>query len=202
MKNSKNNLNSTTLYQITQNTIDKYNINKYAVFYTDAAKKENKIGMGFYMANRNLIYNEKIEANIAIKTAEIYAIYILIKKIQELTNIKNIIIFTDSKSSCKSIKGYIKKKNNKYYKNKIIELIKNYKDINITIQWIPSHINIQGNDLADLAAKEGMESGEINKIFKIPKEDIIRNMQKNIKNWWSKTYTKIKIHKKQNGITM
>lgn len=42
---------------------------------------------------------------------------------------------------------------------------------NASIQWVPSHINLEGNDVADLLAKHGTEETAINMTNKLFDKD-------------------------------
>ena len=62
------------------------------------------------------------------------------------------------------------------------------KNINISLLWIPSHVGIEGNEMADELAKEAL-SNNINKI-KIPYTDFKHNITKIIQSKWQKNWNK------------
>lgn len=55
----------------------------------------------------------------------------------------------------------------------------------IKIQWIPSHKNIKGNEIADLAAKKGHELNNTMKVSQDPNYTIKEIKSKNFKQWES-----------------
>ena len=142
--------------------------------YTDGSltKRQNKIYCGYavYFPNEEIKNSSnvfKIEP-ITNNRAELYAIYISIKKCYQLhktTLIKNIYIYSDSEYSVKTINvwyaTWIKK--NKLYLNKdIIDKIINLKnkcDFNVHLIHIHSHTGLndehtKNNDIVDKMAKK------------------------------------------------
>ena len=68
---------------------------------------------------------------------------------------KDIVVFSDAKSVLQALDSG--KHNNLTIKNliKTIDCLLTDHDINLTLQWIPGHVNIQGNERADTLAKQG-----------------------------------------------
>ena len=67
----------------------------------------------------------------------------------------NFVIFSDSMSSLQAVKGF------KLELNLVYQSIKDYSHLTesgkrIVVCWIPSHVNITGNERADLAAKSAV----------------------------------------------
>ena len=60
-------------------------------------------------------------------------------------------ILTDSKTACQILQ---KSNTSDYVENSILQLLKIMHNYNITIQWIPAHVGIVGNEMADGLAKE------------------------------------------------
>lgn len=88
-------------------TIREY-INSYHV-YTDGSKTDDGIvGLGIYFEDTQEAFQRFLTINLSIKSTEILAIYLAIKMAIAM-NKKDIVIFTDSQSSCKSIFNSIKK---------------------------------------------------------------------------------------------
>lgn len=78
-------------------------------------------------------------------------------------NIKNAIIFSDSRSVLDAIKSFSLSKCSKtsYIILDIISLLYNNKNKgnNITLTWIPSHCNIKDNEIIDSLAKNACLTG-------------------------------------------
>ena len=87
---------------------------------------------------------------------EIFAIRLSLQKVEHLlqTNQFNTLaVFTDSKSAVQHLQNC--RKHNDIILNDIQKSLANLSDkgIKITIQWIPGHCNVEGNDKADSIAK-------------------------------------------------
>jgi ribonuclease HI len=72
----------------------------------------------------------------------------------ETNNINNVTIFTDSKVSCQILKNNTKEKESEEMMNAILTKLSKVQG---NIQWIPSHIGINGNEKADELAKKGCD---------------------------------------------
>ncbi len=74
----------------------------------------------------------------------------------------DVIIFTDSKSALQAMENLEVNTNNEI--NNLAQathnLLSSY-DIQVTMQWIPGHSNIRGNELADKLAKEGTKKSNL-----------------------------------------
>ena len=121
--------------------------------YTDGSKSEQEVGFGIY--SEQLSTSHKLPTISSIYTAELYAIL-------ETLNILNVhsenkfTIFSDSLSSLKGIQQL--SSNRPILSNlqsKLIELQRCNKYVYLC--WVPSHINIYGNEQADKLAKEGKQ---------------------------------------------
>lgn len=137
--------------------------------YTDGSKDTDKqlagAGMIVYTANGQIKqrHKYKLDARLSIFTCELIAIHAALLLIKR-NKIKNAALFTDSLSSLQALtSGQTKTRPDKV--DSILSLIgilkrENYK---IVLVWIPSHIGIEGNEMADKLAKTGSETGEITK---------------------------------------
>lgn len=124
--------------------------------YTDASIIHDEAGIGIVIPEQNICISKKIENNSCIMTAEIIAISEALKIIFEKKDKLSLkVILTDSQSACWH---FI----NEMQKNTTCELTYNILNLanltNTCIQWIPGHIDIQGNTKADHLAKEGINS--------------------------------------------
>ena len=147
-------------------------------FYTDGSK--TKGGVGFSVISKDFRYKSSLIQEASVYTAELYAIKTALQVIFD-KNVNNAVIYTDSKSSAEAINSF----------NPKHELVQNIrllfhklkrKNVSVTICWIPSHTGIQGNEMADEAAKEAI--GSANAISKLPIEDWLVSIKDKIrKNW-------------------
>lgn len=126
--------------------------------YTDASKHNSRCGIGVYMEPGNRRLTWKLKHETSIMTAEVIALSMATKEILK-TDLRDVVILTDSLSSCMVLE------NSQYQEWRsamIDEILQACLSRNITIQWIPSHIDLEGNDIADYLAKKGTEhSNEI-----------------------------------------
>lgn len=97
---------------------------------------------------------------ISILDAELYAI---LKALQWIPRIQNprhtdMWIFTDSQQAIQCLQKVYASVQSVLYAKIHKEIQELHEDnFRVHIHWIPSHINIPGNDLADLAAKQGAQ---------------------------------------------
>ena len=140
------------------------------IFYTDGSKKNDGelVGLAIYSPPLNLSLQIKIDVLVSIFTAESYAILNAIKIIKE-NNIAVAMIFTDSLSVLEAISSDSQK-----YQNYIIyEIRKEIWQCNAIIKfvWIPSHLNIKGNENVDKLVKDAIRNGSFNNIL-LPYTDL------------------------------
>ena len=152
LKESKNKLNPNVVKLLALRMINsEYEL--YNKIYTDGSKKENTCAIGIFYECDQIEYSAKLVRNVSIMTTELIAIEMAEEYI-ETNNISNAVILTDSKSACLYLLKSQKLKESCQLSQNIIRLaVKN----NITIQWVPSHVNLTGNETADQLAKEGLK---------------------------------------------
>jgi ribonuclease HI len=147
---NKKNFTPLELQKYTLKALDKFDANK--CIYTDASKKQNTCSIGIALPN-NQQFGYKLRHSTSITQAELKAI----KKALELAFILKIekpVTLTDSLNSC----ILIEKHKHTYKHDKVMEhIITAGSTLKATIQWIPSHVQIRGNELADRAAKKAAD---------------------------------------------
>ena len=100
---------------------------------------------------------------------------------------KKIAILTDSRAGIAALKKYSPKHHSNII-NQIKEKIEqlNTEDFDLTIQWIPSHVGVPGNEMADQLAREAHTKGVTN--FPLEISEIIRKVRKRLIIKWQQQY--------------
>ena len=124
--------------------------------YTDGSKLEDgSVGCSFCIPSLQISKSYKLNPNISITSAELFAIYMALVFIDDCPRIFfKIAILSDSKSALQAIENKSKNRH-----DMILEIFRlyssiSYKGSELEMVWIPSHCNISGNEQADIAAKQ------------------------------------------------
>lgn len=127
---------------------DKYR--DYVKYYTDGSKMNEGVGCAL-VSGTNISYGFRLNDRCSIFTAELYALLKSLQHIEGRTE-KQFLICTDSLSSVQAMDDLYS--SNPLVQN-ILTLLTNItsKNVKLEICWIPGHVGIKGNELADEAAK-------------------------------------------------
>ncbi|XP_055634197.1 uncharacterized protein LOC129774479 [Toxorhynchites rutilus septentrionalis] len=152
MDNSKKNNNPIRLKQLVLFAMHGKFKNRRRIF-TDASKEDNKCGIGVFMEFSNQRISRHMKKETSITSAELIVIEVAVQSIAEL-ELQDCVIYTDSKSACIMLNNALEAGKGEMLLVYIIEAAAKW---NISLQWIPSHVAIVGNDLADQLAKQGVK---------------------------------------------
>jgi ribonuclease HI len=131
---------------------DRYN--ESCKIYTDGSLSDEGVGAAFYAPSFNYIKKFELPA-VSIFTAELIAILMSLHYIQTNGPNRNWVILSDSKSVLDSLHIDGTSSREDLIRAAVSELSKLKKnEINVSLQWIPSHVGIAGNEIVDRAAKE------------------------------------------------
>lgn len=129
--------------------------------YTDGSKSDSAVGCGIFISDFKLTHKYRLPPNVSIYTAELFAI---LKAIIWCDDIRpnNIAIFSDSLSALQSLSD-MKSLSRPDILNEVLYLLYTLhrQGIQITFVWIPSHVGIMGNEIADKVAKQALQNEEI-----------------------------------------
>jgi len=176
-------------------------------FYTDGSGINENIGAAVYSATVQTMKKQYIgkETESNVFAAELTAINLALKIAEENPQYTKCEIFTDSQTSIKALLKPGKQSGQAIIcsiLDKIDELQTQRSEMNITLTWIPGHMDIEGNERADKAAKEASNpmEAEVESNVNYPTLKSARNaankqqiQAKWIKQWNEGTATAVKL---------
>jgi ribonuclease HI len=120
--------------------------------YTDGSK--DGLSTGYAVTSRSTNYcNERIPDVCSIFTAELTAIYMAVKMIRD-SDYDKFVICSDSKSALQALIN--KQVETPLIKDILITINAMEENKEIIFCWIPSHVDIKGNETADMFAKKAL----------------------------------------------
>ncbi|CAH0723652.1 unnamed protein product, partial [Brenthis ino] len=133
----------------------------FVQIYTDGSKTGNHNGCSFYDPVALVAAKFNVDdPNVNIMCLELLAIAEALHYLTS-TNYTKIVIFTDSKSSLYHLlacnRGKLGRKEAYLIIESIQTMIRN--GINVYLQWVPSHVGVFGNEVADELAKVAQSDG-------------------------------------------
>lgn len=164
--------------------------------YTDGSKSEFKVGMATIYKQRKI--TSRLRAETTIFTAELLAILKSMPIISKSRKDK-FTIFSDSRSSIQAIMKY----NNNHpivteINNWLIRLAARHKSVKLC--WIPSHVGIRGNELADKAANEAANVDDHNSHMPIPHRDYYAHIKLAVQDHWREQWISVDTDNKLRNI--
>ncbi|XP_055950887.1 uncharacterized protein LOC129984975 [Argiope bruennichi] len=170
----------------------------FTPIFTDGSKSVDHVGCGIVLPSGVLSY--RIHKYCSVFTAELVAIFYALQEISSLAQ-RNFIIYTDSMSALETLSHY----HNKMHPiaNSILFTLSHLKiaGFNVIFSWVPSHVGIPGNEMADSLAKSA--SSFLNQ--ELPYCDIKRLLACRVLITWQETWdllTHNKLHSVMPSIAM
>lgn len=130
------------------------------MIFTDGSKDSHGIGAAFHCFDTNASLKFKIDVNISIMEAELVAIHEALSYIDSM-KYNNSVILSDSKSSLQHLARCTSIFRGLPVAYAIIKLLLKLQAESriVYLQWIPSHIGLDGNEQADFLAKQAISEG-------------------------------------------
>ena len=167
--------------------------NGYIRVYTDGSKRDEKASFGvWYTAGNNQspfsgMISRRIADDSSIFTAEIAAIFRTMLLIKDNSHHhKNFVIFCDSKSVLECLETQESKNPHMIRLLDSIQWLKR-KGYSIKFCWVPSHVGIRGNEIADLLAKGALNDPPPMHL-KVPYTDFIPKVKTYVRNLWKQRW--------------
>ena len=181
---------------ITQITIQERYENHMQI-YTDGSIQDGSTSAAVWIPESGHQENWRLDEGnfLSIMAAELFAICKAVEWVglnAEFIEKKDVVILTDSLSSLQTLEHWYKT-NYQTAVNQMIGLTEILTDMNfsITLQWVPSHVGIEGNEKADELAKAAHHL-QASTPCPLNKDDVKRMVNKAQTNYWQQQYDSIK----------
>ncbi|GBO22075.1 hypothetical protein AVEN_85730-1 [Araneus ventricosus] len=138
---------------------------RFVPVYTDESKSADQVSLAVVF--QNTVSSFRLSPACSIFTAEITAVLHALERISKSVQ-RGFIIYSDSLSVLNSLKSFHDHKHPLVFK--ILDLFEKltFQGFTILFSWIPSHVGIDGNEEADMAAK----SASLSTVSTIPVNDL------------------------------
>ena len=132
--------------------------------YTDGTRQEDgQAGCAVVCPQNSYAKQYKLNNHISIMMAELFAIKEALAYISQIEMPSKVVILTDSKSSLQSFSKSRGSVPSITHEIKLMAHTLSKKNCKVVFQWVPSHVGLLGNELADKAAKNSVTASEAQK---------------------------------------
>lgn len=157
--------------------------------YTDGSKKDDIVGFSVCIPSMDLSFKFRIPDYLNVFTAELVAIFYAFKWCSNHKDVKDVVIFSDSLSALRALEGF-KEKGRFDLLNKIHCLYNNLfaGGRDIWVSWVPAHVGVEGNERADILAKESLQFDKVNFSLQYSVEEVMPLVNKFLLERWNAIY--------------
>lgn len=134
----------------------------YYKLYTDGSKDHHGVGAAMYDPQCNRSFKWKLHSKVCIMRAELTAIKESLEYVSQLHQ-TSVVVLSDSKSALQHLARCVSGYRGMPIAYETLQLLHNIqrKNIRIQLQWIPSHVGVNGNEVVDGLAKKAVMDGSV-----------------------------------------
>lgn len=171
-----------------QEELSKENLESHTQIYTDGSnlREGSYVGYSSVIPSHDIVIKHRISSYASIFTAEALAILTSLRAIRS-NNLERVVILTDSLSVLVALRDLSFSKTKSHIIYQILELWSSLtaESKEIAFVWVPSHVGIPGNELADLHAKQAINDASLQNT-PIPQTDFRESITRRMKDRTSK----------------
>lgn len=164
----------------------------HTAVYCDGSVRGEAVGCGVWSSSFQLLC--RLPAGASILTAELYAIYSAVIYVSSLPG--SFVLFTDSLSSVSALQFSCAPRN--YLVARISDALLALPDGKVSLEWVPSHMGISGNEKADSLASHSLTLSSPTSV-PLPLADLTRYLKRHyFAAWqaaWSRRSPALTLHK-------
>lgn len=156
----------------------------YIKFFTDESKgpETGQVGAAYVIPQLELKKAVRISNDVSAFTAETVAIILALQWVEEIKPLRGIIC-TDSLSALENMQSGISGCRHDLIYEIFVLLFKIQRlGLHVKLVWVPAHVGVQGNELADRYAKKALKYDKITVTTKMSKAETITLIKQEIKN--------------------
>lgn len=173
------------------------NVNSYigrrysdsVVIYTDASRvSDGRVGVAFVIPDIGVCIKKRTSDNIAVYTAELLAILLALNWVEE-NGTGKFAIASDSNSAVISIKN-LRSETREDIVNEIGQVLERVcrQGKQVKFLWVPAHIGVEGNELADKYAKGGAIKMEVDFPIKHCRAEVKTIVKEEMRKKWQREW--------------
>ena len=176
--------NSHNAEEMKRKFIDHIRLHSNAVhLYTDGSKSPE--GVGYAYCGESVQIAKRIQPDATVFTAELYAIYDCISYINE-SNQDHFVIFSDSRCALLALQKYL----NPNPQVQMIQCHIHSSPKEIKLCWVPSHVGVPLNEVADELAKGAVTNQNVTTV-NLSRSDYRRVMKYTVTHKWREKWNHI-----------